>query len=218
MRQLRKLLLLIRTGQFKRLVRVIRAHLYSESVHVGLRRSTSEPFPPPRPRFSLALREAEPRDRALFDPRTRDHADSELVDAYNLLGTRLLTPYVAETKDGEVCFLNFVVDASQNAVLAGLYGDLFPPLRADEALLEAAYTLEKFIGRGIVLNVMPLLAERAREQGIEWLIAYPPAGNGPMLRAAYWAGFEPFVQRRDTYRLFRRKVRFEPVPPTGPAA
>jgi len=59
--------------------------------------------------------------------------------------------------------------------------------------------------------VLPLLSERAREQGVEWLVACPPDAEGPMLRTFDWAGFERFTTRRDSYRLFHRKVRFEPI-------
>lgn len=209
--KLRKLAALVRMGQFGRLRRVLRTHLHSDFVHVGLRRSTTEPFPTPRPRLSLELRPVESGDHELFDPRLRHDEDADLVDAYDLLGSGMETAYVAVTKDGEVCHLNFVIDASQNDALEAVYGDLVPPLDADEGLLEAAYTLEQFRGRGIILNVIPLLAERAQEQGIAWLIAYPPVDNRRMIGAFEWAGFEPFVQRRDSYRLFRRKVSFEPL-------
>jgi len=144
--KLLKLVLLLRTGEFRRLTRMIRSHLYSDSLHVGLRRSTAVPFPPPRPRLSLRLREAAPADGELFDPKTRPASDGDPIDAHALLGSGIRTAYVAETKDGEICHLNFVIDASQNDVLAAMYGDLVPPLRSDEALLEAAYTLKRFAG------------------------------------------------------------------------
>jgi len=204
-------------GQFGRLRQALQTQVHSDYVHVGLRRRTSGPFPTPRPRLSLQLRPVEPGDLELFDPRTRPVEDPDLVDAYDLLRSGMKTAYIAVTKDGEVCHLNFVIDASQNAALEAVYGDLVPSLGADEALLEAAYTLERFRGRGIVLNVLPLLADRAREQGIEWLLAYPPVENRRMVSAFEWAGFEPFVQRRDSYRLFRRKVSFEPLPEASPA-
>jgi RimJ/RimL family protein N-acetyltransferase len=215
--KLRKLLALVRMGQFGRLWHVLQTHLHSDFIHVGLRRSTTEPFPTPRPRLSIELRPVEPGDLELFDPRTRSEQDADLVDAYDLLRSGMKGAYIAVTKDGEVCHLNFLIDASQNAVLESVYGDLVPPLRDDEGLLEAAYTLEQFRGRGVVLNVLPLLAERGRERGIEWLVAYPPVDNRRMIGAFEWAGFEPFIQRRDSYRLFRRKVRFEPLPDAAPA-
>jgi len=59
---------------------------------------------------------------------------------------------------------------------------------------------------------MPLMAAIARERGVRTLLAYPSAGDMPILRASDWCGFEPFALRHERYRFFRRRVSFAPLP------
>jgi hypothetical protein len=216
MSRLSQLALLLKSGRFSLVLRTIGRRLYSDHVSLGLRRDTTLPFRVPRPPLSLTVRPIEPDDVPLFvdvtGPEVGRGSIMDRAHAAYLMESGVRTCYVAVTREGHVCYMQFLIDPSQNETIRRLYGDLLPPLKADEALLEAAFSLERYRGRGVMLYVIPELAKRARELGLRWLIAFASVTNLPMLKGCKWAGFLPYVERRESYRFFRRQVTFTPLP------
>ncbi len=96
--------------------------------------------------------------------------------------------------------------------LDALFPGRMQPLAGDEALLEYPYTLEECRGRGIALFAMAALAETARAEGVRRLIMYAPTDNPEMLKLCEWAGFVPFVERTESFRLFRSRMTFKQLP------
>jgi hypothetical protein len=216
MRRLKKLARLLRSGDLSLILRTIGRRLYSDDVSLGLRRDTTLPFRVPRPPLWLTVRPIEPDDvPPLIDVTSPDGKSGGIMDrvrAAYLIESGIQTCYVAVTREGHICYMQFLIDPSQNEKLRKLYSDLMPPLRKDEALLEGAFSLERYRGRGIMLHVIPKLAKRARELDLRWLIAFASVTNLPMLKGCRWTGFVPYVLRRESYRLFHRQVTFTPLP------
>jgi hypothetical protein len=218
MRNLSKLLVYLRTGGLRLVAGIIVRRLYSDDMHIGLRRDTDSPFPTARPNISLQIRPIEDSDWGFLRAEAghRDEDARDLMSAMYLFRSGVQTCYVARTKEGEPSFIQYVIGATENGKLEEAYGDLIPPLAADEAFLEGAYSPLKYRGRGVMLHVLPRLADEARARGVRRLIAYPSVGDRPMLRACKWSGFIPFVVRRESYRLFRRRVTFVALPEGAP--
>lgn len=218
MRRLRKLLVYVRSGKFRLALKAISTNFYSNRTHIGLRRLADLATADLPARFSFELRPIESRDLEVFSPAAEgSDADArDLVDANALFEAGVQTCYVAVTGTGQVCFKQHIIDASQNARLRSLFGDLIPPLEPDQVLFEGAYTLPRYRGRGIILHVWPEMARIARESGARELLSYPSVGDEPILRVSKWFGFEPFVMRHERYRLFRRSVTFVPLPEGSP--
>jgi hypothetical protein len=219
MRKLRKLALLVRSGELVLLLRLIARRLYSESVSLGLRREVSEPLEAPRPRMALTIRPLEPDDVPLFTVSIPNLDRTNVMDRVNarlLIESGIRQCYVAVTPDGHPCYMQCLIESSQNGKLRRLYGNLVPPLQQDEGLLEAAFSLEKYRGRGLMLQVIPELLARARQLGLRRLILFASVNNLPMLRACRWAGFVPYTERRQSHRLFHRRVTFRPLPDGTP--
>jgi hypothetical protein len=208
--RLRKVFLYLRAGQLRVVGRALLRRFYSDNLSLGLRRDATLPFSLPKPGMSLEIRPIEAADASLLSTASLQTHDVGL-QATSLLESGIRTGYVAVTKDGQVCYLQFLVDSSQNARLQALFGGIVPPLAPDEALLEAAFSPPRFRGRGIMLHVLPELARKAEDLGARWLVLYASVGDLPMLKACKWCGFQPSVLRRTSYRLFRRRLSFTPL-------
>jgi GNAT superfamily N-acetyltransferase len=212
---LKKLLWLCRTRQFAAARDVVRRWLYSERVAVGLRRDLSTPLTARKPTLPLTVRPLRPEDvHALLEPPGGNGSGADAlvrVNARHLIESDLDTCYVAETDGGAVCYMQYLVLPDQNDKLPHAFGNLFPPLADDEALLEFAFTLEPYRARGVMPYAMSRLAAEARDRGARWLVTYVDRRETVLLRFYRRFGFEPFRLRSERYRLLRRRVAFTPL-------
>jgi hypothetical protein len=215
MHGLNTLALLLRRRDLSRVLQLINRQLYSVDVSVGLSREVSVPFDSARMRLSLTIRPIEPDDIPWFTDVSASNLDQASVayrdSARFLIDSGIQTCYIAVTPDGQPCYMQYLIDPRQNVKLRELYGDLLPHLSEDEGLLESAFSLEKYRGRGLMLYVIPELAKKARELGLRRLIVFVSVKNLPMLKGCKGAGFAPYVERKVTHRLFRRRVIFTPL-------
>jgi RimJ/RimL family protein N-acetyltransferase len=78
-------------------------------------------------------------------------------------------------------------------------------------LLEGAYTPEAYRGKGIMGAAMAEIATRAAEHGARWVITFVDAHNEASLKGCVRAGFIPYLKRHEKFRLFCRRVAFEPI-------
>jgi ribosomal protein S18 acetylase RimI-like enzyme len=197
--------------------------LWSTSEAIAIVRPVEPPLPVPRAMIPISVRPLEPQDHAAFtDLAGAGPNDDDVlvrINAAHLLESGLRTCYVAVTESGEPCYMQYVVDASQNPLLEEVFGGLVPPIGEGEAVLEFAFTLEPYRARGIMPAVMGELAARARAAGVERLILYVPADNAVMRRFYERLGFEEFGVRRERIRLLRRRVELvleAAAPPSRP--
>ena len=61
-------------------------------------------------------------------------------------------------------------------------------------------------------HAMARIAEEARCLGARWVVTFVGADNVASLKGCRKAGFSPYVERRESWRLFRRRVRCTPLP------
>jgi GNAT superfamily N-acetyltransferase len=134
------------------------------------------------------------------------------VDRLNFVGARIGTCFVAATTEGVPCYMQWLLPASENAEIRRYFKGIFPVLDSDEALLEFAFTREDYQGNGIMPAAMARIAEKARSHGARRVITFVDNVNVPALKGCQRAGFSPSVIRVDRWRLFRRRVRFHPLP------
>lgn len=210
MGNLSKLAQLARTRRYGAIRSLAGRWLWSTSEAVAIARPVEPPLPVPRALVPISVRPLEPGDHAAFtDLAAAGPSDDDVlvrINAAHLLDSGLRTCYVAVTESGEPCYMQYVIDASQNPLLEDVFGGLVPPIGRGEAVLEFAFTLEPYRARGIMPAVMGQLAARAREAGVERLILYVPADNAVMRRFYERLGFEEFGVRRERIRLLRRRV------------
>jgi GNAT superfamily N-acetyltransferase len=168
----------------------------------------------------LSLRPIEAADNHYFTDFTNPELDVigvlSRINAARRLGSGMSRCYVVVRGDGRPCHMEYLVRAPDFHRLDELFPGRMPPLAEDDALLEYPYTLEECRGRGIALFAMAALADTARAEGIRRLIMFAPADNPEMLKLCEWAGFVPFVERTESYRLFRSRMTFKRLPAGTP--
>jgi RimJ/RimL family protein N-acetyltransferase len=134
-----------------------------------------------------------------------------------LLRSGIETCHVAVEPDGKACYMQWLILSNENERVHAFFGNLYPRLAPDEALLEGAYTPEAYRGQGIMAAAMSQIAERASQFGARWVVTFVDESNVASLKGCARAGFEPYVRRHERFRLFRRYVSFTPVSPAASA-
>jgi GNAT superfamily N-acetyltransferase len=193
-----------------------RAH--SDSISIGLRRDLSIPFTGPKAKIPLTVRPLAPTDDlSALDPAPGLSPDEAFwrMGQRRLLGSGLRTCYVAIAPDGKFCYMQWVIPASENQRVRAFFGNLYPVLAPDEALLEGAYTPEPYRGKGIMGAAMAEVAEQAAQHGARWVITFVDQQNEASFKGCIKAGFSPYLRRHAKFRWFRRQVAFTPIQSTG---
>jgi GNAT superfamily N-acetyltransferase len=190
--------------------------LYSDSTSLGLRRDLTIPFRAPEAKIPLSVRPLLSGDDLSllnYEPGlTGDEAFSRLTQR-RLLRSGLHTCYVAVAPDGQVCYMQWLIPAAENERLRRFFGNLYPVLGPDEALLEGAYTPVAYRGKGIMGAAMAQVADRAAALGTRWVVTFVDEANEASLKGCLRAGFTPYLRRREQFRLFYRRVTFESSKP-----
>jgi GNAT superfamily N-acetyltransferase len=207
---------LLRGGRVSKAWTVIAGRLYSNSTSVGLRRDLTIPFAGAEAKIPITVRPlADTDDLSSLDPEPglpADAAYSRLVQR-RLLRSGLRTCYVAIVPDGKLCYMQWAIPSAENDRVRTVFGNLYPVLGPDEALLEGAYTPDSYRGKGIMGAAMAQVAERAADFGARWVITFVDEANPASFKGCIRAGFAPYLKRRERFRLFYRQVRFEPMEP-----
>jgi len=210
---------LVFSGNLKKALWAIRYRFSSESSSLGLRRDLTMPFSGPAAKIPFVVRPLSPSDDlAALDPGQPGISSEEMfwrLAQQRLLHSGLQTCYVAIGPDGKPCFMQWAILSSDNDRLRGTFGNLYPTLAPDEALLEGAFTPESSRGLGVMSAAMAQIAERAAEGGARWVITFVDENNVASLKGCLRAGFSPYVKRHEKFRLFRRQVAFASVQPGG---
>jgi RimJ/RimL family protein N-acetyltransferase len=189
-----------------------RAH--SDSTSIGLRRDLTISFTGPSAKIPLTVRPLSPTDDlSALDPAPGLSSDEAFwrLGQRRLLKSGLQTCYVAIAPDGKVCYMQWVIPAAENQRVRAFFGNLYPVLKSDEALLEGAYTPEAYRGKGIMGAAMAQVAEQASRYGARWVITFVDQQNEASFKGCIKAGFSPYLERQERFRWFRRRITFSPI-------
>lgn len=108
--------------------------------------------------------------------------------------------YVAVTKDGEVCYLQWLVTPEHREQFRSIRFREMHAFDDDTVMLEFAYTFTRFRGLGIMGPALAWVAEQHKPA--RWAITYVDRTNIPCLRGCRSAGFYPYQLSCDKWRLF----------------
>ena len=214
-------LALVRQGHGAEAVRAARRRLHSRLLSYGLRRDLTVPFAAPPAKMELTVRPLAPQDDLSFldiDPGLPSDVTVARLDQRRLVAAQLPTCWVAVGSDGKIVYMQWLIGPKDNHRIRAQWGSLFPRLGPDEALLEGAYTVESARGQGVMAHAMARIAEAAAHMGTRWVITFVADHNVASLKGCKKAGFSPYVERRQSWLLFRRNVVFEPLPEGTPYA
>jgi hypothetical protein len=202
-------------GRLLTLWRFLRQRVYSEHRAVGLRRDLQRPFATPEAKVPIGIRLLTEEDRRTLASPQAGESEVERFERRSrmaMLEAGLQCCYAAADAQDQLCYVQWLLTPEQNPRLQAFFRGSFPWLASDEALLEGAFTPASRRGLRIMPCAMAQLALKAQEAGVRWVLTFVSEGNEASLKGCRRAGFEPYVLRRATWRLFRHRYRFEPLP------
>jgi GNAT superfamily N-acetyltransferase len=192
---------MIANGQATSVLRLGVERIYSNRIDYLLRRDLSLPWETaPKPRISTRLRKL--RDSDI--PRIAEHVPERLPGM-----KELRTCYLAVNDEDEICYMQWLIDSSQNHLRPRRMGLILQP---DEMLLEWAYTFPKFRGLGIMSYAMAELATLAGKAGARWALTIVEQSNVASLKGCKNAGFRPYKLREERWRALRTVQTYKLLP------
>lgn len=210
---------LIREGHIRRVGHSLIARFRSDKVSLGLARDVSVPLAAAPAKVPLEVRPLRPGEALEF---LALNANVDAGDAaFALVEQRLLdsdfgTCYVAVNPEGKPCYMQFLFLPQDNPGIRQMWGNSFPTLGVDEALLEGAFTPDAYRGQGIMAHAMARIAEAAKECGARRVMTFVAADNIASLKGCKKAGFFPYLRRTESWRWGQRRITFEPLPEGTP--
>ena len=193
-----------------------RGFAFADREAIGLRCDLERLTPPAAADSFLTVIQIDGRELAdlLLESGDRQQASAAFACPVRrrLARQRVGRCFVAMTKAAEPCFVQWLLDHTDNQALRHGFGDVFPHLLRDEALLEGTFIPAPFRAPAIVPSAMPRIAARAAAQGVRWVHSFVPVEDEAMLRATRAAGFALHQLRMQRRRLWRRTTGFGPLP------
>lgn len=196
----------------KRAVRTVRERMGSETRATGLRRDLEAPHTTPEALIPISIRTITDSDVPVILESDRDHLTPderwERSVRRRILESGFGTCYIAATADDEPAYMQWMFTAADNAAVQRHFGGTFPVLSPDTVLLEGAFTPEQHRGKRIMSAAMSKIAEFGAEHGARYAITFVGVDNIASLKGCARAGFEPYVQRTQNWRMLRQDVAF----------
>ena len=210
-RRARKAFGLLRAGEWRLVLNGLRHLLYSDFYTYELCRDLTVPMDVPKPAIVRTIRPIERSDVHAF---TEIDATREPIGEpwRRMLASDIQTCYVAVTKEGAPCNMQYLILPSENDKVQGVLDGNLPRLAEDEALLEAGFTLEEYRGQGIMPFVLDDLAQKARKEGARRLLTFVRIQNVPALKGCRRSGFVPNMLVHRRFRLFKRRITYTQLP------
>lgn len=211
---------LVRCGNVREVSHIIGNKTWASLKGLGLRRDLAVSFETPAAAIPISIRlmreDDIPHLLGTHNPDLCGAGRLDRLNRQNMIKAGFRTCYVAVTRDDVPCYMQFLIGPDENQLLRTHFRGLYPHLSKDEALLEGAFTPEAFRGQRIMPSAMAQIARKAAELGARWVITYVGNDNIASLKGCKRAGFFPFQEREECWRLFRQSVSFTALPPGTP--
>ena len=189
---------------------------FTDREAIGLRRDLGRAFAAPSAGMPVNIIEIDGRELAdlLAETGERAHGVAALACRHRrlLAKRRIGRCFVAMASGARPCFVQFLLDHTDNQALRQSFGDTFPHLMRDEALLEGAFIPATFSAARVMPAAMARIAARAEEHGVRWVHSFVAVDDPAGLRATIAAGFAVHQWRRQRRQLWRRTTSFGPLP------
>jgi hypothetical protein len=198
-------------GESGVVLKEFRDRLWSNETSLVLRCDLRQHHHAPPPRIPIKLRPMELGD---FPSIVAERPRRLPVLLDNIPGG-----YVAVTEAGELAFMIWLVFSSEWPRFERHFkGEIAEPLKADECMLEFAYTFEKFRGLGVMSATMVMIVDEAvkLQPSVRWAYNYIRLGNEASLKGCRNAGFRPYIRREESWRAMRLRQQFVPLRPGSP--
>ena len=202
--QAQRLLLIVRRGKFASLADEFAKRIFSNSESYLLRRDLSLPFTPAAPKQAIEIRPILDSDLPQIL--------SARPGRFAILRARIPTCYLAVTASREIAYMQWLVAHCDLDRFKPFFEGQLGALRADEVLLEFAYTFEKFRGQKIMGAAMAAIAEKGLLSGARYAVTFVQKDNIAALKGCGTAGFTPYMIREERWRLFTFREIYKSLP------
>jgi hypothetical protein len=182
-------------------LREFAGRIFSDRHYYLLRHDTTTPMTVPRAQVPITLRSLRSEDIPLILTERRI--------LHPILHSGLSTCYVSTTLHGEICHVQWLIDPSQNQIVARKFSEVCPVLANDETLLGWSYVFRRFHGMGIMGAATAQICQMAAAAGAHWVFIFVAVGDTVTLNICRRIGFQPHQIRTDSWRLFRLTPSFE---------
>jgi GNAT superfamily N-acetyltransferase len=136
----------------------------------------------------------------------------ELLLIRKLLNSRIPGCHVAETEEGKIVFIQWLIPSTENKAIQSYFNASLPILWPNEAIIEVAFTFPEYRGLGIMPEAMSRIAEEAGTEGILRVVAFPEVHNVRTLKACKRAGFLPYIMKNERWTMLVRRLTYPPLP------
>jgi hypothetical protein len=191
---------LIANGKIRTVLEECKNRLYSKKTQLLLRRDLTVPLAKrPQSKIPIRIRELDEADIPKIIAPVAERMPA-------IRGLR--TCYLAVTDENDICYMQWLIDSSQNHLRPRVVGLTLQP---DEMLLEWAYTFEKYRNLGIMASAMAQIAEQGASAGARWALTLVDEDNIASLKGCRNAGFRPYKLHEERWRVMRQQLMYTPL-------
>ncbi|MEZ4803089.1 MAG: GNAT family N-acetyltransferase [Gelidibacter sp.] len=194
--------LLLKTGQLKTIIAATITRIYSSRTSIGLLKNLNEDFDIIESKIQVNIRLFKDADLNLMNEKFRH---------IGFIKQKIPDCYTGITNHDHPCFRMWFMKSSQNEKIKNYFGDLFPTLNSDEAIIEGVFTNPEYRGLKIMSHTITTICNKHKSEGIDKVIAFVNINNIPSLKGFRRSGFNHYIIRKEKWRFFKRTVVFEPL-------
>ncbi len=204
---------LFKIGGLKVFWKQLKRQIYSRSSQIGLEldlQKTNIPHVEAKVKYTLQLASEEDMNEVLRKAKAENKGSvHSLVYRRWLYQDGYHNFYIARTTDtNDLCFMQSVIYQRDNTVVDGRFKGWFPKPEKGEAILEGAYTYERYRGQGLGSAVPTDIMRICKNNGIKRVITYIEKSNAASLRAAEKDGFVRFEEVPELRILFSTRRKY----------
>lgn len=191
---------MISSGNSMGLIYGAARRFYSDRTDLMLQRDMSQPVEVPSAKIPIRIRSIIQAD---FETVAR-----EVPERVGILKSGIPTCYLAITDSNKICYMQWLIDASQNHSRPQAISWRLGP---DEMLLEWAYTFHDFRGLGVMSCAMAQILKEAQQRNARFVYTIVERNNIASLKGCRNVGFRPHKIRKEKWRMLHQSQHYEPL-------
>ncbi|OGO23739.1 MAG: hypothetical protein A2144_05180 [Chloroflexi bacterium RBG_16_50_9] len=192
-------MMLLKIAGFRVFLEQLKRQVYSRETQVGLDLKLQEanvPVHQAKIKYNLSLASEKDIEEALQKAGSESKESvQKLLYRKWLYESGFRNWYIARTADtGDICYMESVIDSEDYKHADGDFSNWLPELKEGEALVEGAYTFEKYRGQKLSTAVSVDLVQIYKKKGFSRILTYIEKNNIPPQKVVEAVGFTRFEE------------------------